>query len=54
MLPPRCRVLSIDRWMLAWFKAMANDRFGAAIAYEPSQGFAVVSSVRNAEETCGP
>ena len=38
MLPPGCRVDSVPRTMLAWFKAMAKERFGHAMAYEPSQG----------------
>ncbi len=53
MLPPGWRTDSVPRTMLAWFRAIANERFGPRWR-RVVPGRAEVSSVRNAELTCGP
>ena len=52
MLPPGWRVFSVPRTRLAWLRAIANELFGAAMAYVESHGRGPVSSVRNALLTC--
>ena len=46
MLPPDWRADSPARTRLAWFNTTLNDRFGVAMAYAVSHGWAVVSFVR--------